>query len=125
MPKRDPAPPAGDVPKVGPSKDVVRLSEDLERLLREEQRKGKVPAGMDKCPVCGIAVEPTRVAKVRTHDDPLTGARCEGSQRPWSDFPGAKRTAPAGTGARKGKARGPVKPTQQRRLRVRPPPKRA
>jgi hypothetical protein len=125
-------PPPQEPPKVGPSKEVVKLSEDLERLLKEDQLKAKVPAGMDKCPQCGTAIAPMRAAKVRTHDDALTGRRCDASQRPWSDFPGAKRM-PAGKASAKaaakagkgGKPKASGKRQEQRRLRMRPRPKRS
>ena len=68
--------------KVGPSKAVARLSEDLERLLVEAQMKEKAPPGKVKCPACGLALEPTRNKRVRTHDDPVGGARCEASKQP-------------------------------------------
>ena len=69
-------------PKVGPSKAVARLSQDLERLLADAQLKQKAPKGMAKCPLCGAILEPTRNKKVRTHDNPVKGARCEASGQP-------------------------------------------
>lgn len=71
---------AGEAPKVGPSKAVARLSEDLERLLVEQQLKEKAPKGKAKCPKCGAILEPTRNKRVRTHDDPVKGVRCEASK---------------------------------------------
>lgn len=75
--------------KVGPSKDVVRLSEQLESLMREEQRRQKAPKGKVKCPLCGAILLPTRTKRVRTHDDPVGGARCEASKRPVDDVQAA------------------------------------
>jgi hypothetical protein len=78
--KRAPARPA-----VPPEK-LPGLSQELGALLADEQKKQKVPEGMVKCPVCGLALEPTRNKRVRTHDDPLKAARCEASNRPWAEF---------------------------------------
>jgi hypothetical protein len=78
-----PKPPA-TAAKVGPSKSVAALSEDLGKVLRDEQMRQAAPEGMEKCPLCGAIVEATRTKKVRTHDDPLTGMRCEGSGKPKS-----------------------------------------
>ena len=86
MPAKKAAKP-GKVVKVGPSKDVVRLSEALEGMMREEQRKQKAPKGKAKCPLCGAILEPTRNKRVRTHDDPVGGARCEASKQPLGDLP--------------------------------------
>lgn len=72
----------GKVVKVGPSKDVVRLSEELERMMLAEQLKQKAPKGKTKCPLCGAILEPTRNKRVRTHDNPVGGARCEASKQP-------------------------------------------
>jgi hypothetical protein len=38
---------------------------------------------MVKCPLCGLALPPTRNRKVRTHDNPLTAARCPASGTPF------------------------------------------
>lgn len=59
------------------------LSQELGALLAEEQRRQKAPEGMVKCPVCGLALQPTRNKRVRTHDDPLKATRCEASNKPW------------------------------------------
>lgn len=69
-------------------KAVPGLSKDLAELLREQQLAEKAPEGMAKCPLCGAIIAPTRTKKVRTHDDPLKGARCAASNRPWADFAG-------------------------------------
>lgn len=74
-----------------PKKAIPGLSRDLAALLREQQLAQKAPEGMAKCPLCGAIVEPTRTKKVRTHDDPLTGARCEASNRPFLDIAGRPR----------------------------------
>ncbi|MEK6975813.1 MAG: hypothetical protein AABY18_05675 [Candidatus Thermoplasmatota archaeon] len=78
---------AGTVVKVGPSKDVVRLSEELEALLAVDQLRRKAPKGMAKCPLCGVILVPTRNRRVRTHDNPVKGARCDASKQPLADFP--------------------------------------
>ena len=70
------------VVKVGPSKDIVRLSEELERMMLEEQLRQKAPKGKAKCPLCGAILEPTRNKRVRTHDNPVGGRRCEASGQP-------------------------------------------
>ena len=70
---------AKGVRRIGPSKDVVRLSEELERMLAAEQLAQKAPKGKAKCPLCGAILEPTRNRKVRTHDDPVKGRRCDAS----------------------------------------------
>ena len=70
------------VVKVGPSKDIVRLSEELEKLMLDEQMRQRVPKGMAKCPACGAIIAPTRNKKVRTHDNPVGGRRCEASGQP-------------------------------------------
>lgn len=64
-------------------KAVPGLSKALEDLLQEEQLRQAAPAGMVKCPQCGLPLAPTRNRKVRTHDNPLTGARCPASGTPW------------------------------------------
>jgi hypothetical protein len=73
--------------RVGPSKDIVRLSEELERLLRDEQLRQKAPKGKAKCPTCGAILEPTRNRRVRTHDDPVGGRRCDASGQPVAPKP--------------------------------------
>lgn len=73
---------ARKVVKVGPSKDVVRLSEELEKMMLAEQLRQKAPKGKAKCPLCGAILEPTRNHRVRTHDNPVGGARCEASKQP-------------------------------------------
>ena len=78
----------GKVIRVGPSKEVVRLSEELERMVRQEQLKQKAPKGKAKCPLCGAILEPTRNRRVRTHDDPVGGARCEASRQPLAQAKG-------------------------------------
>lgn len=72
-------------PAVPPEK-LPGLSQELGALLADEQKRQKAPEGMVKCPTCGLALQPTRNKRVRTHDDPLKGSRCEASNRPWSDF---------------------------------------
>lgn len=61
------------------TKPVPKLSRELMDLLAEAQRDAPAPKGMTKCPRCGVAVAPMKIKKVRTHDNPLTGARCEAS----------------------------------------------
>lgn len=61
------------------TKPVPKLSRELLDLLAQEQRDQPAPAGKTKCPRCGLAVVAMKVRKVRTHDNPLTGARCEAS----------------------------------------------
>jgi hypothetical protein len=73
-------------PKAMPRKAVASLSHELEDLLLKEQRGQAVPKGKVQCPVCGLIVEPMRAKKVRTHDNPITGARCIAAGKPWSDF---------------------------------------
>ena len=78
-PKGKPAP---------PKKAIPGLSKDLAELLREQQLAEKAPEGMVKCPLCGAIIAPTKTKKVRTHDDPLKGARCEASNQPWAESKG-------------------------------------
>jgi len=73
-------------PKAMPRKAVPGLSQELEDLLLREQRSQPVPAGKVQCPVCGVILDPMKAKKVRTHDNPITGARCVASGRPWADF---------------------------------------
>jgi hypothetical protein len=73
-------------PAVPPEK-LPSLSQELEGLLADEQKRQKAPEGMVKCPACGLPIAPTRNKKVRTHDNPVKGARCEASNKPWTDFP--------------------------------------
>lgn len=61
------------------TKPVPKLSRELIDLLAQEQRDAPAPAGMVKCPLCGLALEPMKVRKVRTHDDPVKGERCAAS----------------------------------------------
>lgn len=61
------------------TKPVPRLSRELLDLLAQEQRDAPAPAGMLKCPLCGLAVAPMKARKVRTHDDPVKGERCAAS----------------------------------------------
>jgi hypothetical protein len=77
--------PAEPEPKPKPQrpKAVPGLSKALEGLLADEQMRQAAPAGMVKCPVCGLPLAPTRNRKVRTHDNPLTGSRCPASGTPW------------------------------------------
>lgn len=70
-------------PKPPQPKAVPGLSRALEDLLKEEQLRAAAPAGMVKCPLCGLPLAPTRNRKVRTHDDPVTGGRCPASGTPW------------------------------------------
>jgi hypothetical protein len=74
-PERRPRPPQ---PKAVPG-----LSRALEDLLQEEQMRQEAPAGMVKCPLCGLPLAPTRNRKVRTHDNPVRGERCPASGTPW------------------------------------------
>ena len=71
-----------------PRKAIPGMSKDLAELLREQQMAQAAPEGMAKCPLCGAIIEPTKTKKVRTHDDPLKGARCEASNQPWAGFKG-------------------------------------
>jgi hypothetical protein len=68
-------------------KAVPGLSKALEGLLQEDQMRQAAPAGMVKCPLCGLPLAPTRNRKVRTHENPLTGARCPASGTPWPSAP--------------------------------------
>lgn len=61
------------------TKPVPKLSRELVDLLAQEQRDAPAPEGMVKCPLCGLALEPMKVRKVRTHDDPVQGQRCAAS----------------------------------------------
>ncbi len=61
------------------TKPVPKLSREILDLLAQEQRDRPVPKGMTKCPSCGAIIAPMKVCKVRTRDNPLTGARCEAS----------------------------------------------
>ncbi|HUR25745.1 MAG TPA: hypothetical protein VM327_07015 [Candidatus Thermoplasmatota archaeon] len=72
-------------PAVPPEK-LPGLSLELGALLADEQKRQKAPEGMVKCPACGLALQPTRNKRVRTHDDPLKASRCEASNKPWSEF---------------------------------------
>lgn len=72
--------------KAVPKKAIPRMSKELGELLLKEQKAQKAPEGMVKCPLCGVAIAPTRNKKVRTHDDPLKGSRCEASNLPWAGF---------------------------------------
>lgn len=61
------------------NKPVPKLSRELLDLLAQEQRDQKAPAGKTKCPRCGVILAPMKIRKVRTHDNPLSGTRCEAS----------------------------------------------
>lgn len=61
------------------TKPVPKLSRELMDLMRQAQLDQPAPPGMAKCPRCGAILEAMKVRKVRTHDNPLTGARCEAS----------------------------------------------
>lgn len=61
------------------TKPVPKLSRQLMDLMAQAQRDEPAPAGKAKCPKCGVILTPMKVRKVRTHDDPLKGARCEAS----------------------------------------------
>lgn len=61
------------------TKPVPKLSRELMDLMTQAQLDEPAPAGKTKCPRCGVILEPMKVRKVRTHDDPLKGARCEAS----------------------------------------------
>jgi hypothetical protein len=69
-----------------PKKAIPGMSRELEDLMLREQKEQKAPEGMAKCPLCGIIIAPTRNKKVRTHDNPVKGARCEASNQPWAGF---------------------------------------
>ena len=101
MPKRRPRPTAGRPP----SAKVKALSHRLKDLLAEDQMRSKVPKGMAKCPLCGGAVEPPKTKRIRVHDDPLRGARCDAGTRLWEEFgkaaPRAKPVAAKGRTARR------------------------
>lgn len=64
------------------TKPVPKLSRELMDLMAQAQQDAPAPKGMTKCPRCGVAVVPMKIKKVRTHDNPLTGARCEASGQP-------------------------------------------
>lgn len=64
------------------TKPVPKLSKELMDLMAQAQHDAPAPAGMAKCPRCGVAIVPMKIKKVRTHDNPLTGARCEASGQP-------------------------------------------
>ncbi len=66
------------------TKPVPKLSRELMDLMKQTQLDQPAPPGKAKCPRCGAIVEPMKVRKVRTHDDPLTGQRCIGSGQPTS-----------------------------------------
>jgi hypothetical protein len=91
-PGKPPAPPARKRAAPAPPRPAVAseklpgLSQELGALMAEEQKRRKAPEGMVKCPACGLALQPTRNKRVRTHDDPLKGTRCEASNRPWAGF---------------------------------------
>lgn len=68
---------------------VATLSHDIEAALLLQQKRAPVPRGKAKCPECGVAIDPTRTRKVRTHPNPLTGKECPASKHPWSEY-GAK-----------------------------------
>lgn len=87
-PPPPPPKPAGKAKPAPPKKAIPGLSKELAELMREQQLAEKPPEGMAKCPLCGAIVQPTKTKKVRTHDDPLKGARCEASNRPWAEFAG-------------------------------------
>jgi hypothetical protein len=72
-------------PKPVPPKAIPGLSRELEDMMLDAQRKEKAPAGMVKCPLCGLILEPMRGKKVRTHDNPVKGVRCEASGKPMAD----------------------------------------
>lgn len=76
-------------PKPVPKKAIPSLSRELEDLMLKEQRGQKAPEGKVQCPLCGLILDPTRNKRVRTHDNPLKGARCAASGTPWADH--AKR----------------------------------
>ena len=61
------------------TKPVPKLSRELIDLLAQEQRDAPAPKGLVKCPLCGVPVQPMKARKVRTHDDPVKGARCAAS----------------------------------------------
>lgn len=61
------------------TKPVPKLSRELMDLMAQAQLDQAAPPGKTKCPRCGVILEPMKVRKVRTHDDPLKGARCEAS----------------------------------------------
>jgi len=99
---------------------VAALSHKLQDLLREAQMRQKVPAGMAQCPLCGLLVQPMRIAKLRTHDDPLSGTRCAASGRLWAEF--GKR-APKVPKAQKVAARA-AKPKSRSKPKASPAPRR-
>jgi hypothetical protein len=75
----DPPPRPARKPAARHTKAVPRLSGELLDLLAKEQRDAPAPAGMVKCPLCGVAVAPMKARNVRTHDDPVKGGRCAAS----------------------------------------------
>lgn len=90
-PKARPAKPAlaAKPKRAAPAVDAAQLpdlSRELEGLMLDEQKRAKAPEGMVKCPLCGLVIQPTRTKKVRTHDNPVKGSRCEASNRPWAEF---------------------------------------
>lgn len=82
-----PKPAKAKAPAV-PRKAIPGMSKELADLMRQQQLSAAAPEGKVKCPLCGAPVEPTKTKKVRTHDDPLKGVRCEASNRPWAEFAG-------------------------------------
>lgn len=67
--------------------EVAKLSEALQGLLLEDQRKARAPKGMAKCPLCGAIVAPTKTKRIRVHhDDPYARTRCPASGRSWKDY---------------------------------------
>jgi len=85
------------MPKPVPTAKTVDLSKQLLGLLADSQKKAPAPLGMVKCPVCGTPIAPTRNQRIRTHDDPLKVARCEGSGQRWELF--GAQPAPAKSAA--------------------------
>lgn len=85
-PAPKPGPAAPRAKSAVPPEKMPGLSQELGALLADEQRRQKAPEGMVKCPTCGLALEPTRNKRVRTHDDPLRAGRCEASNKPWAEF---------------------------------------
>ena len=66
---------------------IARLSERLEDLLLEDQRKARAPKGMAKCPRCGAIVAITKNKRIKVHEsNPYEYERCDASGKGWKEF---------------------------------------
>lgn len=67
--------------------EVAKLSEALEDLLLEDQRKARAPKGMAKCPACGAIIAPTQTKRIRVHEsNPYEHVRCDASGKAWKEY---------------------------------------